>query len=310
MPLTDAMHEPLLYAIPAFVAFMVLEIVSLRVLADDAPDRYRGYEFRDARASILMGLGSLVVNGTARVGALIGYTALFALTPLRLDAHRWYTWLLTLLAVDLIWYCYHRASHRVRLMWAGHQAHHNSVYFNLSTAVRQKWNPWFELVFWVPLPLLGVPPWLIFTAFSVNLIFQFFVHTERIGRLPRAVEFVFNTPSHHRVHHASDPDYLDRNYAGILIVWDRLFGTFQPEVQRPTYGLTHPVGTYHLLRLQYGDYVALWRDVRAASRWRDRLGYLFRPPGWSPDRSAHPSTGPSADPPPAPSSCRPGSSRS
>ena len=186
----------------------------------------------------MAGLGSLVVNGGARIFALVGYAALYALTPLRLDTHRWYTWVLVLLLVDLLWYLYHRASHRVRIMWAGHQAHHNSQYFNLTTAVRQKWNPWFELLFWVPLPLLGVPPWLIFTAFSINLIFQFFVHTERVDRLPAPIEFVFNTPSHHRVHHASDKDYLDKNYAGILIVWDRMFGTYAEETHRPTYGLT------------------------------------------------------------------------
>ncbi len=282
MVIPNALHDPITYAVPVFVAFMVLEIASLRVLADEAPEQYRGYEYRDSRASILAGLGSLVVNTSARIFALVGYAALYALSPVRLDAHRWYTWALVLVAVDLIWYCYHRASHRVRLMWAGHQAHHNSVYFNLSTAVRQKWNPWFELLFWVPLPLLGVPPWLIFTAFSINLIFQFFVHTERVGTLPAAVEFVFNTPSHHRVHHASDPDYLDRNYAGILIIWDRLFGTFAAETHRPTYGLTHNIDTFNPFRIQYHEYAAIVRDVRQARSWRARLGYLFAPPGWTP----------------------------
>ena len=282
----DALHDPLVYAIPAFVAFMVLEIVSLRAFADVDDSPYRGYEFRDSRVNVLMGLGSLVVNGGARLGALVGYAALYAATPLRLDTHRWQTWVGVLLAVDLIWYLYHRASHRVRVMWAGHQAHHNSLYFNLSTAVRQKWNPWFELLFWVPLPLLGVPPWLIFTAFSINLIFQFFVHTERIGRLPGWVEFVFNTPSHHRVHHASDPDYLDKNYAGILIVWDRMFGTYAEETHRPTYGLTKNIDWYNPVTLQYAEYRAIGRDLRRARTWRERLGYLFAPPGWLPDESA------------------------
>jgi hypothetical protein len=119
-------------------------------------------------------------------------------------------------------------------------------------------------------------------GFSVSLIYQFFVHTELVGRLWRPVELVFNTPSHHRVHHGSDPEYLDKNYAGILIVWDRLFGTFAEERQRPTYGLTTPVETYNVLRLQYGDYATLIRQVRSASRWRHKLGYVFGPPGWEP----------------------------
>ena len=282
MAFSDSLHDPVVYAIPAFLVFLVLELVSLRLLEAEEAQRYAGYELRDSRTSLLMGLGSLVVNGSARVVALLGYAALFTLTPLRLDAHRWYTWALVLLLVDLIWYLYHRASHRVRILWAGHQAHHNSRRFNFSTALRQKWNPWGELLFWVPLPLLGVPPWLIFTAFSVNLIFQFFVHTERIGRLPRPIEFVFNTPSHHRVHHGSNQQYLDKNYAGILIIWDRMFGSFVEEGRRPTYGLTKNVDSHNPFRLQYYYYAEIWHDVRRATRLRDKLGYVFGPPGWQP----------------------------
>jgi sterol desaturase/sphingolipid hydroxylase (fatty acid hydroxylase superfamily) len=288
MALPDSMHDPLIYAIPAFALFMVLELASLRFLDDEKAADYVGYEARDTRTNMLMGFGSLIVNATARIGALVGYTALYALTPLRLDVHRWYTWVFALLIVDVIWYSYHRASHRVRLMWAAHQAHHNSQRFNYSTAVRQKWNPWFELLFWVPLPLIGMPPWLIFTSFSVNLMFQFLVHTERVGRLPAAIEFVFNTPSHHRVHHASDPDYLDKNYAGILIIWDRLFGTYAEETHRPTYGLTTNIDSYNPFRLQYYEYAAIARDVRSSRSWRERLGYVFAPPGWRPAAATSP----------------------
>jgi sterol desaturase/sphingolipid hydroxylase (fatty acid hydroxylase superfamily) len=274
------LHDPVVFAIPVFAAFMGLELLSLRFLETDAGPG--GYEARDFRTNLIMGSGSVVVNGSARIAALIGYAALYVLTPLRLDPHRWYTWVITLLLVDIVWYSYHRASHRVRIMWAAHQAHHNSQRFNLSTAVRQKWNPWFELLFWVPLPLLGIPPWLIFTSFSVNLIFQFFVHTERIDRLPAPVEFVFNTPSHHRVHHASDRDYLDKNYAGILIVWDRLFGSYAEETHRPTYGLTKNIDSFNPFRLQYHEYAAIARDVRRSHTWRERVGYLVGPPGWTP----------------------------
>jgi sterol desaturase/sphingolipid hydroxylase (fatty acid hydroxylase superfamily) len=284
MSFTQSLRDPVLFAIPAFLLFMALEILSLRFLDEGEADNYAGYERRDTRTNVYMGLGSLVVNGAARGGALIGYAALYELTPLRLDSHRWYSWVYALLVVDLIWYSYHRASHRVRLMWAAHQAHHNSMRFNYSTAVRQKWNPWFELLFWVPLPLLGMPPWMIFTTFSFNLIYQFWVHTERIGKLPRPIEFLFNTPSHHRVHHASDPDYLDKNYAGILIIWDRMFGSYAEETHRPTYGLTTNVYSFNPFTLQYHEYVALWRDFRSARSWRERLGYAFGPPGWRPPR--------------------------
>jgi sterol desaturase/sphingolipid hydroxylase (fatty acid hydroxylase superfamily) len=287
------LQDPALLAVPFFVLFIVLELVALRVLEDGpqggdgaggADARRAGYDARDSATSLSMGLGSVAVNLVVRALALLGYTALYAVSPLRLDPHQWWTWLLVVLMVDLLWYAYHRSSHRIRVLWAMHQAHHSSIRFNYTTALRQKWNPWGELLFWVPLPLLGVPPWMIFFVFSINLVYQFWVHTETVPKLWRPVELVFNTPSHHRVHHASDARYLDRNYGGILIVWDRLFGTFCEEQGRPTYGLTHPVTTYNPFRLQYGEFALMLRQVRQAVRWRDRFGYVFAPPGWTPER--------------------------
>ncbi len=200
-------------------------------------------------------------------------------------ADAWYTWVILLVGIDVLWYWYHRMAHRVRLVWATHQAHHSSEYFNYATALRQKWNNSGEIIMWLPLPLIGIPPWMVFVGFSVSLVYQFFVHTERVGKLPRPIEFVFNTPSHHRVHHGSDPDYLDRNYAGILIIWDRMFGTFKAEEHRPTYGLTKPVGTYNIWDLQTHEYRAIARDWRTAGTFRDKLGYAFGPPGWAPKQT-------------------------
>jgi sterol desaturase/sphingolipid hydroxylase (fatty acid hydroxylase superfamily) len=277
----NELRDPVTYAIPFFVLFMALEMLSMRYLEDDAPNR--GYERRDTRTNVYMGLGSLVVNGGARVVALLGYSALYVVSPLRIDTHQWWTWVYAILAVDLLYYSEHRAAHRVRLLWAAHQAHHNSQRFNLSTAVRQKWNPWWELLVWVPLPLLGMPPWMIFFTYSINLIYQFWVHTEKVDRLWPPIEFVFNTPSHHRVHHASDAEYLDKNFAGIFIIWDRLFGSFREETHRPTYGLTHNVDSYNPFKLQYYMYADIWRDVRRARTWREKFGYAFGPPGWSPE---------------------------
>jgi sterol desaturase/sphingolipid hydroxylase (fatty acid hydroxylase superfamily) len=233
-----------------------------------------------------MGLVSVATMGVWKFLGLLGYAALYAyVAPWHLSARHWYTWVIALVGVDVLFYAYHRIAHRVRLVWATHQAHHSSRYFNFATALRQKWNNSGELIMWMPLPLLGVPPWMVFTSFSISLIYQFWIHTERIGTLPRPIEFVFNTPSHHRVHHGMDPEYLDKNYAGILIIWDRLFGTFQPELFRPHYGLTKPVNTFNIWSLETHEYVAIARDVRAAPQWRDKLGYVFGPPGWQPSRS-------------------------
>jgi sterol desaturase/sphingolipid hydroxylase (fatty acid hydroxylase superfamily) len=282
MSFVQTLKDPVIVAIPFFALFMAIEYASLRLLDEDERAKLRGYERRDSRASILMGFGSLFTSGGGRLLALVGYAALYELSPLRLPAHQWWAWVYAILAVDILFYAEHRAAHRVRILWAAHQAHHNSQTFNLSTAVRQKWNPWWELVMWVPLPLLGMPPWMIFTSFSINLLFQFWVHTERIDRMPRWFEFVFNSPSHHRVHHASDKDYIDKNYAGILIIWDRMFGSYIDETHRPKYGLTKNVDSYNPFTLEYHEYVNIIRDVRAATRLRDKLGYVFGPPGWAP----------------------------
>lgn len=278
--------DPVTYAAPFFVLFMVVELISLKYLDNDPQDgpARKGYERKDTETNLLMGLGSVVINTFARAAALLLYVALWAWTPLRLDARDPWTWVIAILLIDLLWYLYHRASHRVRILWAMHQAHHSSVYFNYAVALRQKWNPWGELLFWIPVPLLGIPPWMIFFVWSLNLIYQFWVHTETIPKLWAPIEFVLNTPSHHRVHHASDAEYLDRNYGGILIIWDRLFGTFAEETRRPVYGLTKPVDTYNPLKLQYGEFRAAFADWRSARTWRDKLGFLFGPPGWEPNR--------------------------
>jgi len=294
--LLDPWKNPVTYAIPFFLLSIGIELAALKWLDHDdnttlagsrkAPTGYHG---PDARASLLMGLGSIASLTALKLMGFFGYLALYEyVAPVHLDTDAWWYWPAVLVTLDFFYYWQHRFVHRVNIGWAAHQAHHSSEYMNFGTALRQKWNPWFELVFWVPLPLLGFAPWTLYVAFGFNLIYQFFVHTELVDRLPRPVELVFNTPSHHRVHHGSDPEYLDKNYAGILIVWDRMFGSFEPERQRPTYGLTKPVGTYNVIKLQYGDYGQIARNVRAARTWRDRLGYLFGPPGWEPDAPTRP----------------------
>ena len=290
--LSEIWHQidnPIVVALPVFGIFIAIEATFYwwdarheQRLGDE-----RGYRAVDTRTSLSMGLGALWFMALFKALTLVLFTWLWvAVAPWHVPTDRWWSWPLLFVVVDLTWYCNHRFSHRVRIGWAAHQAHHSSEYFNLGTALRQKWNPWSEAVFWLPLPLLGFEPWTIYVAFGFNLVYQFFSHTERVGRLWAPVEFVLNTPSHHRVHHGSDAIYLDRNYGGILIVWDRMFGTFQPELHRPTYGLTTPVGTHHLLRLQYHEYANILRDVRHARSWRERFGYVFAPPGWRPAPAA------------------------
>ncbi len=217
------------------------------------------------------------------------YAALYELTPIRLPADNPLTWVALFLLDDLAYYWFHRVSHESRFLWASHVVHHSSEHYNVSTALRQTWVPMTYFPFWLALPLLGFAPWMVLLAQSWSLIYQFWIHTERVRRLPRWAEAVLNTPSHHRVHHGSNEQYLDKNYAGILIVWDRLFGTFEPEGERVRYGLTTNIATFDPLRVAFGEYVALARDVRAANGWRTRAQVLLRGPAGgrllgSPDR--------------------------
>jgi sterol desaturase/sphingolipid hydroxylase (fatty acid hydroxylase superfamily) len=289
--LPEQMRDPVLFAIPFFLLLLILEWTAARKLerierdAGGHSDRpgSGAYLTADSWASISMGLVSVATTAAWKFIALLGYAAIYAyLAPWHLPAARWYTWVVAIAGVDLLYYWYHRFAHRIRLMWATHQAHHSSRYFNFATALRQKWNNSGEILMWIPLPLLGIPPWLVFISFSFNLIYQFWVHTERIDKMWAPFEFVFNTPSHHRVHHGMDTEYLDKNYGGIFIVWDRLFRSFQQETFRPHYGLTKQVNTFNVWALQTHEYVAIARDFRSATRFRDRVGYVFGPPGWQP----------------------------
>lgn len=287
--LPEPLRDPVALAVPAFLVLLALEWTAAVVLEaapdDDRPAR-GSYLRADARASISMGLVSIVTTTVWKTIALLGYSWIFAyVAPWQLPSDQWYTWVILIVGVDVLFYWYHRIAHRTRIVWATHQAHHSSEYFNFGTALRQKWNNSGEIIMWLPLPLLGMPPWMVFTGFAINLVYQFWVHTERIDKMPRWFEFLFNTPSHHRVHHGRDQEYLDRNYAGILIVWDRMFGTFAPERARPNYGLTTPVGTFDIWKLQTHEYAAIARDVRRATTLRQKLGYVFGPPGWMPDRA-------------------------
>jgi sterol desaturase/sphingolipid hydroxylase (fatty acid hydroxylase superfamily) len=272
------MIEVLYYAIPFFVLLLAVEAMSFRHYHEDD---LVGYELKDTRTSITMGLGNVTINVVWKLVVVTVYAALYELTPFRLDSHDWWVWPLLFFADDLAYYLFHRVSHVSRFFWASHVVHHSSEHFNLSTALRQTWVPMTYLPFWLPLLLVGFPPWMVLLAQSWSLIYQFGLHTERIGRLPGPVEAVFNTPSHHRVHHGANEEYLDRNYGGILIIWDRLFRSFIRERDKVRYGLTKNIGTFNPVKVAFGEYDALFRDMRAAPTWRTKLELAVRGPDWS-----------------------------
>ena len=284
------MNEPvpripdlILLAIPVFILSIAAEVAYLAHRRKEQRDeaRLQGYSLKDSAASISMGLGNVAVNLVWKALAFGLYTALYQLTPLRLGFGA-LAWVAVLFADDFAYYWFHRVHHESRLFWASHVIHHSSQRYNLSTAVRQTWTPFTAFVFWAPLALLGFHPVLIVTANSISLLYQFFIHTERIDKLWRPVELVMNTPSHHRVHHGANQQYLDKNYGGILIVWDKLFGSFEPELRRIKYGLTKNIRTHNPFHVGYHEFIAIATDVGRSRRLRDRLGYVLRHPGWTP----------------------------
>ena len=253
------MGDLILYAIPFFFLAMGLEYLTLRHAAHEHgeaqaanPDAPIGFEAKDTATSLSMGVGHLFIAGAWKLVVLVIYAAIYEVSPIQLSPSDWWTWVLLFFADDLAYYCFHRSHHRIRLFWAMHVVHHSSEHYNFSTALRQDWSPFSSIFFWMPSALL-FPPWMIYLAFSWSLLYQFLLHTEAIDRLPRPIEFIFNTPSHHRVHHGSQEQYLDKNYGGILIIWDRMFGSFEPEEERVRYGLTNNIETLYPVKVAYGE---------------------------------------------------------
>jgi sterol desaturase/sphingolipid hydroxylase (fatty acid hydroxylase superfamily) len=268
-------------AIPFFILLIFVEMAMWK-----ARRRVR-YETRDAAASLLMGLGN-VAAGLLSGGVLYGLFAWVHGHRLFDLGQGWWAFPVALLLNDFVFYWGHRLGHTSRWFWANHVSHHSSQHYNLTTALRQPWTGLIAGVYLLSLPVmwLGVPPELYFFAGGVNLTYQFWIHTEAVGRLG-PLEWVLNTPSHHRVHHAVNPRYLDANHGGILIVWDRLFGTFVAEdpADPPRYGLVKNLRTFNPAWIAFHEYVAIARDVWRARSLAEVRGYVFGPPGWSPDGS-------------------------
>jgi sterol desaturase/sphingolipid hydroxylase (fatty acid hydroxylase superfamily) len=288
----DTAHIPDLItpAIPVFVLSLIIEGFVVKRMKDEGRDVI-GHTVKDTAASLSMGFGNLFVGLVWKGIAFAAYTALYQLTPLKMGSGLW-AWVLLFFADDFCYYWFHRIHHECRFFWASHVVHHSSQHYNLSTALRQTWTPMTGWPFWAPLALLGFSPAMIITAQSASLLYQYWIHTESIGRMG-PLEWVLNTPSHHRVHHASNPQYLDKNYAGILIIWDRLFGTFAPEVERPVYGLTKNLQTFNPVRIAFHEFAAILKDLRRPEPLRTRLSRAFRNPAWKPpaeEETSPPST--------------------
>lgn len=264
---------------PLFIMLIFAEIIAIR---------FRGaggqYETKDAVTSVFMGAGSGIIDGLLAFVSLGVLMFFYKIAPFKIPTN-WTTGAICFILYDLSYYIAHRYYHSSRWAWASHVVHHSSQHYNLTTALRQTWTGLFtgSFILFVPWAFLGFHPALIFLCGGLNLIYQFWFHTEFIDKCPRWFEAIMNTPSHHRVHHAKNPRYLDANYAGVFIVWDKMFGSFVPEQsdEPPRYGLVKDIGTFNPLRIFSHEYVAIWNDIITPGlSLKQRFAYIFALPGW------------------------------
>lgn len=241
--------------------------------------RRQSYSVEQVGTNIVLAISHAVADGLAWALVIGLFYGLHQHRLFEIPATGWSA-LLLLVLQDFLYYWFHRGSHRIRWMWASHVTHHSSETMNLATALRQSLTyPLSGMwVFWLPLAWIGFRPETVILAVAVSLGYQFFVHTESIGKLPRWIEAVFNTPSHHRVHHARNARYIDRNYAGVLIVWDRLFGTFVAEAEKPEYGIVRQIHTRNPFTMMFHEWRDLFRDVARPGPLAARLKHLWAPP--------------------------------
>jgi len=270
--------NPIVLSIPIFFILIGIELIVERFTHKDL------YRLPDSIANLSCGITSQLSGLFLKIFAVGVYQVLFENFSFLTLERNWIYWLALVLLVDLAYYWAHRMSHEINLFWGGHVVHHQSEEYNLSVALRQSslqviWTFGFSL----PIAFLGfrTEDFVLISAF--NTLYQFWIHTETIGRFPRWIEFIFNTPSHHRVHHGRDPKYIDKNHAGSLIIWDRMFGTFQAEEEKPTYGITKPINSWNAVWANMSHYAEMGHDLKRIPKWNDKIKYLFMKPGWLPD---------------------------
>ncbi|WND02299.1 sterol desaturase family protein [Temperatibacter marinus] len=276
----DKLPDPTVLAVPAFVLFVLAEM-----LYGWKTGKVK-FEGRDTLTSLLMGLG----NTSLWLGTL-AFSMFYVWDNYRLFDLGTNLWVFAFAFVvdDYKYYWLHRFGHRIRWMWAAHVIHHSSQHYNLSTALRQtwtgRWTPGFLLA--IPLVILGIHPEIILFVGGLNLIYQFWIHTEAIDKMPKWFEAIMNTPSHHRVHHGKNPRYLDANYAGVFILWDKIHGSFVPEIESEPveYGLVQDLGTFNPLRVAFHEWIGIIQDMWSAKGLKNKLMFLVGPPGWTPDGS-------------------------
>ncbi|MEQ1878179.1 MAG: sterol desaturase family protein [Bdellovibrionia bacterium] len=261
------------FATPVFLLSIIIE----RKLRPDL------YQFADTVADLACGAISQALGIVVKLSFAVIYAFLVDKYALSSWPEGWLGWALAFLLVDFVYYWFHRLSHGVNFLWAAHVVHHSSEEYNFAVALRQgAVQGIFNGIWFLPIAFTGMPVKMLLISYATNLVYQFWIHTRTVGKLGRFVELIFNTPSHHRVHHGVNPIYIDRNHAGVFIIWDRLFGSFQEETEEVVFGITTPLKSFDPLWAHVQPFVALATESRRTRRLRDKILVWLRDPGWRP----------------------------
>ncbi|MBC5772939.1 sterol desaturase family protein [Pontibacter sp. KCTC 32443] len=259
----------------------IAPVIVVLVLAEWLIGYYKNrnyYDKRDAFVALAIGVGNAVLGAALKISMLTAAMVIYNMVPWAMP-RVWWVFIVCFVTVDFCRYWAHRISHEQRFWWATHVTHHSSTKMNFLVSLRTSWFAPLKIIFFLPVPLLGIDLLTFFVCHQLAVLYQFFVHTELIKKLPAPVEYIFVTPSHHRVHHGSNPKYIDRNYGSTFIIWDRIFHTFEPETEQPVYGLTTPVKSYNPVFLVFHEWVAIFRDLYKCSSIKEAFQLLFYPPG-------------------------------
>lgn len=270
--LSEILLKPTVLAIPIFALLIAVE--NFLVVRKE-----KTYDRKDVWTNIALGLGSVVFGFVFGLFHAFIYDSLYQIAPYKMPMNTAWAWIILLFTDDFCYYWFHRFSHEVRFFWNFHVVHHSSNHFNLSVAVRQSWfSGLAHWIFYLPIALIGFPFWAFTTMHGLNLIYQFWIHTKYIKKMPTWFELVFNTPSHHRVHHGVNNPYLDKNYAGIFIIWDRLFGTFIEETEEPRYGIIKPLHSYNWLWINTHAWAEMLEEMKRRKTFLEKLQCVFGSP--------------------------------
>jgi sterol desaturase/sphingolipid hydroxylase (fatty acid hydroxylase superfamily) len=270
--LHDNAPDIIIWAAPVMFFFVLIEYIISRRQHHDY------YEKKETIGSIGVGLGNVAIGALLKLSLFYLLIWVYNFIPWRMSLN-WWTFLPCYIIFDFFSYWAHRISHQQRFWWATHVAHHSGEHYNLTVSFRLSWVQYIKLIFFLPVSVIGFHPVIIFVTNQIGVLFQFWVHTEYIRKLHPAIEYIFATPSNHRVHHGSQEKYINKNYGATFIIWDRIFNTYQPEEEPAIYGITTNIGNKaNPIHINFHEYVDMIKDVRKAKSWREKIFYLFGDP--------------------------------